>query len=393
MNIEHKYFFPVHLDGGNRGCEGIAKGTAAILKEPKENLIGLCTNTTLDMRLGIDEYVTLCPSRIPSIIDRLMFHIYPWIWSNEKESRYHEKYLYDAFINRIDKSDYMMVTGGDMLCYGDNFINYITDILNKRGVETILWGASMGPENLTPKKNETLKQFNLIYARESLSMRFFQSIGLKNVICYPDPAFVLEPQIVELPHYFDDNNVIGINLSNFVLGGFSIDTTFGKQIKTLIDYLIKETKLQILLIPHVLWKGQDDRIVARNIKQYYSQSERISVLDTEALTYAQIRFVISHCRYFIGARTHSVISAYSTCVPTIALGYSIKSKGIAKDLGLDDTLVVNSKNPDDKEGVINAFKYLIRNEDKIRGHMESVMKDYIRNVYGVKEDLKKYTNF
>ena len=44
MNKECKFYFPVHLDGGNRGCEGIAKGTAAILGEPKENLIGLCRN-------------------------------------------------------------------------------------------------------------------------------------------------------------------------------------------------------------------------------------------------------------------------------------------------------------------------------------------------------------
>ena len=26
-----KYYFPIHLDGGNRGCEAIAKGTAMLL--------------------------------------------------------------------------------------------------------------------------------------------------------------------------------------------------------------------------------------------------------------------------------------------------------------------------------------------------------------------------
>ncbi len=28
-----KYYFPIHLNGGNRGCEAISKGTALILKE------------------------------------------------------------------------------------------------------------------------------------------------------------------------------------------------------------------------------------------------------------------------------------------------------------------------------------------------------------------------
>ena len=32
------YYFPVHIDGGNRGCEAIAKGTAILLNDNKENL-------------------------------------------------------------------------------------------------------------------------------------------------------------------------------------------------------------------------------------------------------------------------------------------------------------------------------------------------------------------
>ena len=43
-----KIYFPIHLDGGNRGCEAIAKGTAEILGLPKEQLIGLCRNIELD---------------------------------------------------------------------------------------------------------------------------------------------------------------------------------------------------------------------------------------------------------------------------------------------------------------------------------------------------------
>ena len=30
-----KIYFPIHLDGGNRGCEAIAKGTAVILGKPR----------------------------------------------------------------------------------------------------------------------------------------------------------------------------------------------------------------------------------------------------------------------------------------------------------------------------------------------------------------------
>lgn len=55
------YIFPIHLDGGNRGCEGIAKGTAEILKLNSSNSFGWCTNIKLDQRLGISKYYTLIP--------------------------------------------------------------------------------------------------------------------------------------------------------------------------------------------------------------------------------------------------------------------------------------------------------------------------------------------
>ena len=44
---------------------------------------------------------------------------------------------------------------------------------------------------------------------------------------------------------------------------------------------------------------------------------------------------------FIGARTHATIAAYSSCVPTLVVGYSIKARGIAKDLfGTDEGYVL-----------------------------------------------------
>lgn len=386
MNKVQRYFFPVHLDGGNRGCEGIAKGTAQILNLSKDHLIGLCTNMDLDKRLGVDEFVTLVPSRVPSILDKIMFHIYPRVWSKEKVSIFYDKYWYDSFIEGIDESDVMMVTGGDMLCYEDNFINYITDKLYKKGTKCILWGASMGPENMTPQKKETLQRFDLIYARESLSRDYFQSLGLRNVICYPDPAFVLEPQRTDLPEVFEREDVIGLNLSNFVLGGYTLETPFGEQVKKLIDYIMEKTNLHIMLIPHVLWRGQDDKKVAQNIKHNFGKSDRISILNSDDLNYCQIRYVISHCRFFIGARTHSVISAYSTRVPTLALGYSIKSRGIAKDLGINESLVVNCKNPKSNE-LLDSFIYLRRNEKEIRSYLNNRMDHYKNEVLRLTNEL------
>jgi polysaccharide pyruvyl transferase WcaK-like protein len=89
---------------------------------------------------------------------------------------------------------------------------------------------------------------------------------------------------------------------------------------------------------------------------------------------------------FIGARTHAVISAYAMCVPTIALGYSIKSRGIAKDLGLDEALVVNSKNFI-KGSLLQSFNYLKEHENEIRQHLSEIMPVYKQRTYLIREHL------
>lgn len=383
-----KIYFPIHLDGDNRGCEAIAKGTAEILGLPKEQLIGLCRNIELDKRLKVDDYVTLWnrKSFLKDFYNRLIRKSMSIIGidsSKMKSMSYYQRY--GAFLNQITQNDFMFSTGGDMMCYDDNEVIYTNNYVYKKGVKTVLWGCSIDNNNLTPSKIETLRKFSLIYARESLTSDMLrQGLGLTNVVTFPDPAFILKPQECSIPSCFE-KDTIGINLSNFVVNSNDLSTKFGIELDKLINYILNHTTLNILLIPHVLWEGQDDRIISNLILRKYN-SPRISVLDSDALNYCELRYVISKCHFFIGARTHAVISAYSTCVPTIALGYSIKSKGIAKDLELNECLVVDSKQV--KENIIvEAFEYLIQNEKQIRLHLAKVMPDYIVKLHGVVDIL------
>ena len=379
----------MHYNGGNRGCEGIAKGTAKLLAIKPSDNISRCTDMGQDRKLGLQNIVTLYDATDLSFPQKIVRKLrFSMMKSSEQRRWLLIKYDFINFLNQIKKNDLMISTGGDMMCYVDNEVNFTNNYLHEKGVKTILWGCSMGPENLTPDKEKTLRNFSLIYARESLSYDFFRSLNLKNVCLYPDPAFVLEPEKCELPQCFSKRNVIGINLSNYVLGDFSLDTSFGREVISLMDYLLKETDMHILLIPHVTWGGQDDRIVANIVAQQYADSERVSILDIDPLNYCQIRYVISQCKFFIGGRTHAVISAYSTCVPTLAIGYSIKSRGIAKDLGLPDYLVVDSKKKE-KCALLRAFQQLESEYADIRTHLQEIMPQYCNKTYGIVEDVKK----
>lgn len=383
-----KYYLPIHLDGGNRGCEAIAKGTSLILKESKDNIIGLCTNVELDKKLGVDKYVSLVPIRNYSIWHQTLDKVYKlFVWEPERRKKFKYKYLYNQFLDSLTEQDVMLSTGGDMMCYGNNQVNYTVDYLATRGVKTILWGCSIGKNNLTPEKLHSLKHFSLIYARETLTQNVLAQCGINNVVVFPDPAFALQPEHCDLPNCFLKEKVIGINLSNFVMGGFALNTEFAAEVKKLIDYILKETNLQILLIPHVLWTDQDDRIVCKALLNLY-QNERITVLHCENLNYCQIRYVISKCSFFIGARTHAVISAYSVCTPSIAIGYSIKAQGIAKDLDLPCWTLVDSRNFSNNQ-LINSFKELLIHENDIRFHLNKKMESYKKRLLGLNEVLKK----
>ena len=237
-----KFYFPIHLDGDNRGCEGIAKGTAQLLGYPKENLIGLCRDIQLDRRLEVDNYVTLEPKCNMSLLQRIIRKFISFVDSSAAVD-YAYNAVYGAFLNEMKQGDIMLSTGGDMLCYNDNEVIYTNNFIHKKGLKSILWGCSVGKNNLTPAKIETLNNFSLIYTRESLTYELMKSLNLKNVILFPDPAFVLQPEQCALPGIFKNSNVVGINLSNYVVGGDNLNTPFGLEVKD-GKIIVDESKLR-----------------------------------------------------------------------------------------------------------------------------------------------------
>ncbi|MBP5513844.1 MAG: polysaccharide pyruvyl transferase family protein [Bacteroidaceae bacterium] len=385
-----KYYFPIHLDAGNRGCEAIARGSALLVDKPAQRIFGYSRNVDLDTQMGLAEYITLVPCRRESLVVDKFLAVVNKLFHTNRTKAWRQIYPYRSFLRRITKDDVVLFTGGDMLCYDDNEVIYTNNWLHQRGIRTVLWGCSMGPENQTKEKLKTLSKFSLIYTRESLTYEYFSSLGLKNVCHLPDPAFILQEQPFPLPTYLINNNVVGLNISNFVMGGMTLDSAFGQEVLSLIDYILKETSYHLLLIPHVTWNiggvNQDDRQMACLISKRVGRPDRLHILDIDGLNYCQIRYAISYCKMFVGARTHAVISAYSTSVPTLALGYSIKSRGIAKDLGLDEQLVVDSKNCS-QGTLLRSFSYLAENQEDIHRHLLRIMPEYKQKTYQIREML------
>ena len=103
---------------------------------------------------------------------------------------------------------------------------------------------------------------------------------------------------------------------------------------------------------------------------------------------SELKMIISKCRFFVGARTHATIAAYSSCVPTLVAGYSVKSRGIAKDIfGTDEHYVIPVQNMKSDEELTDGFRWLADNEDEVMKKLSAVMPDYMESIGKLKNFL------
>ena len=124
------------------------------------------------------------------------------------------------------------------------------------------------------------------------------------------------------------------------------------------------SKLQIALIPHVVWEQNDDRKPIHELFERFKGTGR--VVEIGDGTCEELKGYIARCRLFVGARTHATIAAYSSLVPTLVVGYSVKARGIAKDLfGTEAHYVI-------------PVQSLSRAEDEepVREHLKEIMPAY-----------------
>lgn len=104
----------------------------------------------------------------------------------------------------------------------------------------------------------------------------------------------------------------------------------------------------------------------------------------------ELKGYIARCRMFIGARTHATIAAYSSLVPTLAVGYSVKAKGIAKDLfGSYENYVIPVQQLQEKEDLIGAFEWLKDYEEEIRQDLRRVMPEYRKKALLIGREVEK----
>jgi len=230
--------------------------------------------------------------------------------------------------------------------------------------------------------------YEAISARESITYEALKKAGVKNLYLYPDSAFTLETKYLPLPTGFQEKNTVGINISPMIVENETSAGITMKNYKELIHYILNNTDMSVALIPHVVWERNDDRRTIEELYYYFMDEPRVVKLGD--CSCEELKGYIGRCRFFIGARTHATIAAYSSLVPTLVVGYSVKAKGIAKDLfGTHERYVEPVQNLETKEQLLAAFQWLYQEEEEIKKQLTEVMPAYIEKAKAAGDKLQE----
>ncbi|WP_054028517.1 polysaccharide pyruvyl transferase family protein [Bacillus sp. FJAT-28004] len=376
-----------HEGSQNRGCEAIVRSSTAILKEKID---------------GAKVYLASAQPESDKIIAKLdgvydgstltiKKYSFDWFLSSMKVKLFQDESfalgkIHHNIIKNIKDMDVCLSIGGDNYCYGEQPGWYEIDRRVKaQGKKLVLWGCSIGEEDMTERKLEDLKLFDLILSRESLTYHMLLSKGLTNVKLCADPAFTMEKEELELPKGWQEGNTIGLNFSPLV---WKRNKQSQAAVDELILHILSKTDMTIALTPHVIINGNNDYEVLSSYYERHKHTGRVILLP-DNLTAIQYKGFIARMRFFIGARTHATIAAYSNSVPTMVLGYSVKSKGIAKDIFGEEKLVLSIEEISDSKRLIEKFTEMINEEDALIKLLKQSIPDIKKMSYRAVDYIKE----
>ena len=378
--MNNKVTLYMHSGSGNHGCEAIVRSLTGLInsQDPSIKPDVMTNDRAEDLKYVPEDICHFVEEKHMdrNVINHTLYYVYRMI-TKDKESflRYRFKDMYK------NPPKVGVSIGGDTYCY-DYMVEEImltNSMLHKLGTKTILLGCSVEPELV--KRSDVaadMKLYDKLLARESITYNALLDAGVskERLELAPDPAFTLDTQYLPLPDGWKEGKMIGLNLSPLI-GMYAEDKDIAlKCYEGLIQHIIDTTDNNIALIPHVVWDRSNDFIPLTSLYEKFKDTGRVILLQDHDAT--QLKGFIARCRLFIGARTHATIAAYSSCVPTLVIGYSVKARGIARDLfGTEDKYVLPVQDLKTTKQLIEGYEWLNDHADDITQKLKKSVPEYI----------------
>ncbi|MBP3843507.1 MAG: polysaccharide pyruvyl transferase family protein [Prevotella sp.] len=183
--------------------------------------------------------------------------------------------------------------------------------------------------------SESIRKAAVVMARDARSCQYVREhvAEQKQVDEYIDVAFLLPYQ----KQSFDPRLLhVGLNVSALLWnGGYTGDNQFGlkddyqKIVREIIAFFLKKDDVVVHLIPHVispLYNIEDDSSVCTQLLSEFRSERLVKAPDFSSPIDA--KSYISGMDFFLGARMHSTIAAFSAGVPVVPMAYSRKFNGL-----------------------------------------------------------------
>lgn len=343
----------------------------------------------------------------------------------DKKLEYHAiSYPFDLSLKRIVKgilrheenahnivtfknADYIFDIGqGDSFAdiYGKgrfDMIDRIHKLAHKLNKPYCLLPQTIGPfKDKTIKKqaNKSIRDSSLVMARDKQSFDYV----LKNV---PEQRHINEYTDVAffLPYckrVFDKDFIhVGLNISALLWnGGYTCDNQFGlkvdyqRLVHSIIDYFLSLENIRVHLIPHVVLSEHNvENDYEVSCKLYYEYNNHNLILSELFLGSIEAKNYISGMHFFMGARMHSTIAAFSSGVPVVPMAYSRKFNGLFIDT-LNYPHMVDMK-IDSEEKILQTIREAFEQRDVLKETIVNRMSTSVAD-YGekIEEALCEFMN-
>lgn len=291
----------------------------------------------------------------------------------------------------VTTCDAVIMIGGDNIsldysAHGLMGQAIFSEIFMREDKPMILWGASIGPFSTEPVFERYMEDFlnrlDLITVRETVTADYLNEIGVsRNVQLVADPAFLLQPQALPLDAIMPTGagaGILGLNISPLVDNARygrsrSAAKNTPSEVVQFVESAVRDHDLSVVMIPHVDPLGapygtSDTQYMEPIFRRLQHLGSRITQVPP-TLNAAQLKYLIGQCRFLIGARTHATIASLSSRVPTLSIAYSVKARGLNRDLFGHERYVLPTPRLS-AATLADGLQSLVDEEQEIRAQLE-----------------------
>ena len=290
------------------------------------------------------------------------------------------------FAEAIARADAVFDIGG-----GDSF----TDIYGPKRFLTV-WGtkvrsiAARKPLVLCPQTigpfdrpwsralaRQALKHTAAVVTRDAPSTDYLREIGARARILEATDVAMRLPYSAPAPMTKGTLVRVGLNVSGLLMSGgytganqFGLSVDYGALIRVIIGWFTAQDGIEVHLVGHVQSETQpveDDQRAGEALAVEFPgvQLAPVFASPSEAKSY------IAGLDFFMGARMHSTIAAFSAGVPVIAMAYSRKFQGVFATLGYK---YVADMTTDSSEAILTQIRDGFINRAQLGSEMAEAMK-------------------